>query len=157
MRGIGQHQPPAVMQPCPADNTDRHVAAQVQTWQRDQVVVHTEVAREIAAWWQTPARSDAFQGFAGAGLILAGLPDAIDSALRAEERNGCGDPVVQHSLAALAAYVAACPGVTEIHQLQELIDDVEAAADGDSNDDEIGALHSALDVALTRWPEIPDR
>ena len=38
-------------------------------------------------------------------------------------------------------------------ELRDALDAVAAAADGDSNDDEIDALRNALDLALRRWPD----
>jgi len=79
MRGIGDHIPPPDTQPCPDDNTPEYVERQVHIWRYSNQVPHYEVAREIAAWWQAPrGYGSDFERFAGAGLIVESLVDAID-------------------------------------------------------------------------------
>lgn len=41
-----------------------------------------------------------------------------------------------------------------LREMAEAIDAVQRAASGDSNDDEIDALQQALELAMTRWPEL---
>lgn len=123
MRGTGNHTPPAEMQPEPADNTSRHVMRQVGRWNGTvppidarnpgvpNPLIHTESAREIAAWWQSPGTDGIdFAAFASTGTITEDLGDAITREItRAEARtvphwNGTGAP----ALRALLAYVRAC-------------------------------------------------
>jgi hypothetical protein len=56
------------MQPCPQDNTSDYVKAQVESWIRyPSIVIHAEMAREIAAWWAQPEND--FALFACAGIV----------------------------------------------------------------------------------------
>jgi hypothetical protein len=122
MRTTINHQPPANMQPEPADNTTEHVLTQVRRYFRDfrlpeggtgpgAPVIHTQSAMEIAAWWQTP--TNAFAPFASTGTITGELLDGIDTALgslTAEKLNSGtfrGDDA--DALRALSAYVEAVP------------------------------------------------
>lgn len=41
-----------------------------------------------------------------------------------------------------------------VGDMQDAVDAARRAASGDSNDEEIDALHAALTDALTRWPEV---
>ncbi len=45
-------------------------------------------------------------------------------------------------------------GEEDSQQMQNTVDEVLRAANGDTNDDEIDALHSALELALARWPGV---
>lgn len=102
MRGIGKHVAPWVMLPTPADITSAHVMAQVQRWATvGAVPVHTEIAREIAAWW---AQGDnAFAVFSSAGLITDDLGEMIAECLDNEPTD---DSAL--ALEALQHYVREC-------------------------------------------------
>lgn len=43
-----------------------------------------------------------------------------------------------------------------VEWVRDALAHVERAALGDSNDDELDALRDALELALTRWPEIAE-
>jgi hypothetical protein len=125
MRGIGAHTPPALMQPEPPDNTSTFVDAQVVASTSDATgvglygyaaftacgeVIHTESAREIAAWYQSPGRlGRRFERFAGTGEIVRGFLNAIDYEL--DDAPG----VNRAPLLALRAYVEACPTAPIVH------------------------------------------
>lgn len=103
MRGIGNHTPPDEMQPAPNDNTGNWIVNQVDVWRRTGLLVHTESAREIAAWWQSPGRDGIrFGEFASTGTLRPELADDIRSELRITLSLGDVD-----SLNALLAYVQA--------------------------------------------------
>lgn len=121
MRGIGNHTPPARMQPEMPDNTSRYVDAQVKAYHwllhsngfnaayapyvLSGQPVHTEAAREIASWWQTSTgRGLEFLAFAGRGEITADLLAAIDHEAQQPEAVVFGSAV---ALNALRAYVVA--------------------------------------------------
>lgn len=89
----------------------------------------------------------------GVGVIPAALPEAIAVAHATvqSESDDSNDGVV---LDALAVYANACPETATVVQMQALVDLVDAAAVGGSNDEEIDALAQALSTALTRWPGI---
>ena len=101
MRTTVNHTPPAEMQPMPADNTSEYAMAQVALWaggsggRRTGVLIHTQTAMEIAAWWQSPGPDGiAFAVFASTGTVTDDLlPD--------------GSPEAD-ALRALDAYVRAC-------------------------------------------------
>jgi hypothetical protein len=106
MRGIGNHTPPVDMQPCPADNTSEHVMAQVKAWAsatRTFPLIHTEAAREIAAWYQQSVNG--FAQFASTGTIIDDLGDEIwgEYCVAIRESGEHSDEAI--SLAALHAYV----------------------------------------------------
>lgn len=102
MRDTWRHQPPATIQPAPADNTSTHVAAQVETWQRNGSLLHPEAAMEIAAWWHAP--DTALAAFSHTGTITDGLTAEIDAEL--------SSPAVvatnRQQMEALRAYVLDC-------------------------------------------------
>lgn len=78
MYGNAQHKPPAYMQCMPTDNTSVDVDTQVTYWRRHGRVVHTEIARSVAAWWQGPAERDMpLTRFASTGTLSADLTEAI--------------------------------------------------------------------------------
>lgn len=105
MRGIGNHTPPAIMQEMPADNTSRFVDAQVTAHIKTGAIVHSESAREIAAWWQSSTRhGQAFMAFAGKGVITADLWPALTYELSKPEAEQFGS---DQALNALRAYVVA--------------------------------------------------
>jgi hypothetical protein len=119
MRGIGNHNPPPEdTQPRPEDNTSEYVMRQVarSTDKTIGKLIHTESAREIAAWYQSPRGYGAdFERFAGAGEITSGLVEAIER----EIATVSGDewtPRVENeaALRALLAYVRACPATVYI-------------------------------------------
>jgi len=101
----GRHTAPATMQSCPADNTSRFVAVQVDVWAASNIVIHTEIAQEIAAGW-CDSLTDALTRFATAGRIgsqadlLCEIQDCIDVA---------SSEVTARELRATYAYVLACP------------------------------------------------
>ncbi len=72
MRGIGNHTPPAVMQLMPPDNTSLYVWHQVAEWAATGIVVHSEIAREIAGGYATSAKGIgmAFTTFSTTGMIV---------------------------------------------------------------------------------------
>lgn len=91
MRGTGNHVPPTQTQPMPPDNTSRYVLTQVTAWRwrhrgltdgewSSGELIHTESAREIAAWYASPGSSygRAFALFATAGEVADDLIRAID-------------------------------------------------------------------------------
>lgn len=94
MRGIGKHTPPEHMQPKPADNTSKHVMRQVQAYDRSRVhgqrsfvpegyQIHSESAREIAAWFQSlGANGIKFGAFASSGTITKDLAADIEREIR---------------------------------------------------------------------------
>lgn len=103
MRGIGNHTPPAEMQDEPADNTTADVNKQVNLFYLyPDRVIHTETAREIAAWWQaSDSRGLAFAEFASTGTISDRLLPAIY-----KEIDGVGlHPTQVAQLQALGRYV----------------------------------------------------
>jgi len=104
MRGIGEHTPPARHQDEPPDNTGVYGDAQVRNWLMTGVPVHPEIAREIAAWYHTPADGDTFSAFSHIGAVTDGLVEAIN-----EEHHAADDVGQLTALSALKAYVEACP------------------------------------------------
>lgn len=118
MRGIGKHTPPEGMQPQPADNTSDEVAQQAARWSDKAIgeayhggsLIHTESAREIAAWWQAPGGTGySFAVFQSTGTIVPSFVADIEHELTVVtgdtwttgEENGV-------YLRALLAYVKAC-------------------------------------------------
>jgi hypothetical protein len=66
------------MQPCPDDNTTEYVERQIKEWRTSGQLIHTEVAREIAAWWQAPTGYGVdFAAFQSTGTITDDLNDGI--------------------------------------------------------------------------------
>lgn len=129
MRGIGNHTPPELMQPKPADNTSEHVMHQVRKWERSLIhgsqrfipggyLIHTESAREIAAWWQSVGPSGInLTEFASTGTISDDLAKSIerithDLARMVETCTQCeaDQELIENvkALRALLAYVRAC-------------------------------------------------
>jgi hypothetical protein len=115
MRGIGEHVPPVRTQDAPADNTSGYVQAQAAQWvastlatgREDHDLIHTESAREIAAWYQSPGSTgEPFAVFASAGKVTRDLLPAIG-----DEIGKYGPEPVDaeandvNALRALAAYV----------------------------------------------------
>lgn len=92
MRGKPQfHTPPEGTQPQPADNTSRFVSLQVDTFTYGShatpkgTLIHSEIAQEIAAWWQAPGNS--FSAFAHTGTITDDLiPDIAAEITEITER-----------------------------------------------------------------------
>lgn len=71
MRYRWNHVSPEDHQPCPIDNTSRHVMAQASRWGRTGVLIHPEIAMEIASWWASPAPRDAaIAAFASHGEVM---------------------------------------------------------------------------------------
>lgn len=100
MRGIGNHKPPRVMQVTPRDNTTPWCLWQAYRWaSHTTALVHTEVAREIAAWWQEG--SNGFAQFQSTGTIVPGFVAEIEAQLLDDDNNL--DDVA--ALRALLAYV----------------------------------------------------
>jgi hypothetical protein len=125
MRGIGNHNPPPEdTQPRPEDNTSEFVMSQVARSTDKKIgeafhggkLIHTESAREIAAWYQSPRGYGAdFERFAGAGEITSGLTEAIER----EIATVSGDEWTSRAeneaaLRALLAYVRACPVIVYV-------------------------------------------
>jgi hypothetical protein len=109
MRGIGNHTPPAQYQPVPLDNTSDYVRAQVLMWARGSdtdMLIHPEIAREIAAWWAMP--NNALATFATTGRITDQLAEDIAEELQellaSREETDLRD---HDALMALLAYVRA--------------------------------------------------
>jgi hypothetical protein len=122
MRNHWDHEAPEGHQPCPRDNTTRHVYAQVSRWLRTDEPVHPEIAMEIAAWWHGPGRLDtAVTAFSHTGDVkihgiaewdsYAGfgpdLGDAVRSLIAAPQDEESTDDAGMACLRALAAYVDA--------------------------------------------------
>jgi phospholipase/lecithinase/hemolysin len=113
MRGIGNHTPPIDMRFPPPDNTSDHIMQEVQGWSYwddrstsrwRAPVVHTEVAREIAAWW---AEGDnGFTQFATSGTITPQFTAEIEHEI--EEALGFqpGDTESRDAYSALRALLA---------------------------------------------------
>ena len=115
MRTTINHIAPADMQPAPADNTERHVGRQIHNWACDAfselpgrgLLIHTQSAMEIAAWWQSPGpHGIGMAQFASTGTVTDALLDDIERESRAAADTR-GSAYVT-ALAALDAYVRAC-------------------------------------------------
>lgn len=105
MRGIGSHVPPALRQDTPEDNTSRHVTDQVAHWRATGEHVHPEIAREIAAWYQSPGADGLpFAAFQSTGRLWPGMVTAVWREVRATDHE---DVDALWSLLALLAYVEA--------------------------------------------------
>lgn len=120
MRGIGQHVPPINMQSRPEDNTSKYCIDQINAWSNEDptVLIHTEIAREIASWYQSSGiQGHNFSAFASSGKIFN--PGLQFSILREIDNHMDGiesdlhnhDSIVQHNagvraLLALMAYVS---------------------------------------------------
>jgi len=81
MRMYGTHYVPRTHQAMPADNTSTFVYQQVRVWVDTGVLIHPEMAWEIAAWYSTPGRGpgQAFTHLEATGRMLFDeLMHAID-------------------------------------------------------------------------------
>jgi len=116
MRGTPEHVEPSGTQPCPDDNTWPYVRAQVREYTSSGTLVHSQVAREIAAYWQSlsahrmrggPTSNNALAAFAGSGKIERELLHDIER----ERLVGPPDSDVTATFSALTAYVRAVPVV----------------------------------------------
>jgi hypothetical protein len=105
MRKVWNHATPVPTQPCPENNTSTLIAEQVAWWfcGPDSVLIHPEVAMEIAAWWDSFS-NHGLHTFATTGTITETLLDEIN----AELAKIPSDFNARH-LDALAAYVRAVP------------------------------------------------
>jgi len=118
MRDIGNHTPPLATQEYPQDNTNKYVMAQVHCWaeeEHDNLIIHTESAREIAAWWAEG--TNGFAQFASTGTITDGLIEEIEEQIReTEQMSERATFATQRAewteslpaLRALLAYIRAC-------------------------------------------------
>lgn len=105
MRGIGSHVPPLSRQDCPTDNTSVDVHRQVQHWRETGMHVHPEIAREIAAWYQSlGADGMPFAVFQSTGRVQSGFVDAVWRGVRGTDY---GDSESLWPLLALLAYIEA--------------------------------------------------
>lgn len=111
MRGAANHAVPLNTQPMPADNTSAYVDAQVARWHSTGVVVHVEVAREIAAWYQAPAGVGyAFAVFQSTGTVVLELGHAIRVTLARPGITGAEE----RPLLALRAYLDATRALSTV-------------------------------------------
>lgn len=79
MRHKINHEWPDDVQPMPEDNTSEYVNAQVAAWRRLGVLIHPQVAMEIASWWHGMIGYPAdFAQFSHTGTITGDLLTAID-------------------------------------------------------------------------------
>lgn len=85
MRRHWNHHAASNVQPVPEDNTSEYVHAQVAVWADTGVLIHPEMALEIAAWRQEG--DNAFAQFASTGTITEGLLDEIRAEIREDKRN----------------------------------------------------------------------
>lgn len=117
MRRRWDHEAPEDHQPCPLDNTERYVYAQVSRWLRAGELVHPEVAMEIAAWWHGPGRLDtAITAFSHTGCVKihgiggwddgAGLGPDLGDAVRRIIAKDDHESIDRQCLSALLSYVA---------------------------------------------------
>lgn len=105
MRGIGRHVPPFNIQPEPKDNTSEYVQVQVALYYAGGRLIHTEIAREIAAWYQAPSvLGHPFTLFASTGTIDEDLLYSIRTELMKAANVSEMD---RDTLYALHAYVLA--------------------------------------------------
>jgi hypothetical protein len=103
MRSIGNHIPPVTTQPIPNDNTSVYVRTQVRAFRQSGVLINPEIAREIAAWWQSPGPDGMpFAEFASTGTIGTDLFDCV------EWQSQKASPEDAEPLAALRSYLLAC-------------------------------------------------
>lgn len=107
MYGNAQHTPPVYMQEMPANNGSADVDAQIQDWRRRGGVIHTEIARCVAAWYHSPAERDMpMTRFASTGTLSPDLTDVIWRNIRELTPGDLGG---LWPLLALLAYVEALP------------------------------------------------
>lgn len=101
MRTTINHVPPKEMQPMPADNTSKYCESQIKICFDSDETVHTQVAMEIAAWYQSP-QNIALAKFASTGTLSMDLMYEIS-----QEMNQVVDLYRYKALGALLDYVKA--------------------------------------------------
>jgi hypothetical protein len=111
MRGTGNHTPPTEMRFPPPDDTSDHIMQEVKDWAWGDRVqwwhvppVHTEVAREIAAWWA--AGGNGFTQFATSGTITPQFAAEIERELEEVRGFQPGDAESREAYSALRALLA---------------------------------------------------
>lgn len=85
MRNGWNHFAPRNMQPLPADNTSEYVWDQVAVWRDHETLIHTQIAMEIASWWQDGGNS--FAQFASTGTITEDLLVDVKECIRDWEKD----------------------------------------------------------------------
>jgi len=81
MRKHWDHHASDTTQPTPEDNGSADVEAQVGVWVSTGVLIHAEIAMEIAAWWHAP-RSEGFTPFSHKGTVTPELVPEIRSEIK---------------------------------------------------------------------------
>lgn len=106
MRETINHQPPASHQAEPKDTTSPYVNEQVLQWNFRGLLIHPQVAMEIASWRHSPSVHDVgFAAFASTGTILPNLLEEIDREINREYRINAKDSFGILELQALREYV----------------------------------------------------
>lgn len=170
MRGKGDHTPPDDMQACPPDNVSGIVMQQVMAYADGAPVIHFESAREIAAWWHSPAARDVgFCTFSHTGRIVCDLVHEIHREIT-EQAKVPGKEAADNigALRALEAYVIRagweCPGARNLSACDYIWSADSGCAPKWSYSDESGysidgsvtAERDAHSKALWSGPDGPD-